>query len=652
MKTIKKYPFGGITQFSDLLGNLKGSDQSEWMGILGGAFPDFSNALQSGSVDNVNQAGQNMFQNAFNTGRNNFAQDYRQQNFDDYYKKSSSWWTRTFNKKKANNQANEALNESVQNQVGSNTNLLGQANAQMGGIEQLFSLFNMLSPQGEQGTSFNPLNWMTNPTRGFQHGGEVAEEGGVSHIQTEKGEMVALENGVITKAKAKKLHKHMDDDEVTDILPEGTLIASRDKKMRFTKKEAEDFVFGYNPIEYTEEGSNSVPKEITMDSFMGKNKLTPADYLKRIKSTYKVEDGEPNDAFLELAKEENLESRIPHIQAMKIMTEMKKPKDRKADQAKFGTTIPTTMPNALNMTRFPVAMYGKGGMTVPKADIGAILGGIGNVFQGFAGMGSAMMQGLTAKRQMKETRELMDRLRGQIDAGASTQQNFLGLGSAASLAGILGQDPTVTAPQLDTRYVDAMPQEMPRYITDQYRRDARMASRPMTNYAMRNAPSFSRGLNAAAMGQANQLNAMGNLAANIGQQNLGMRQNFLNQRGALANQQIMYDTDALNKTRAGRNMQMQGIGGVGANYFSGLGSIDANRLSQQLGVQMGGHNALMGLGQNATNAASMGLFSFANALNPSSMAGADWGNVAPWGGQQQSTGMMNRTPYYNPFGGR
>ena len=158
------------------------------------------------------------------------------------------------------------------------------------------------------------------------------QEGGEewNPIQTEVGEYISHLNGDITPVKAKRLHKNMDDDEVTDILPQGSYVFSRDKKMTIDPRKKFkgmdlDFTLGYGEAYYSEQNPNtSVPKEVKFTDIMNKP-FTPSEYAKVLSQKYPVSDRE-FDAFTTLASNENKESRLPYLEVLKFLSEEKKPK--------------------------------------------------------------------------------------------------------------------------------------------------------------------------------------------------------------------------------------------------------------------------------------------------------------------------------------
>lgn len=188
--------------------------------------------------------------------------------------------------------------------------------------------------------NFPGASYVTEIPMKYQEGGEV-ESPEMVPLQAEVGEYIAFEDGTITPVKAKKRHKHMKDDEVTELLPEGAYIFSRDPKLtlyknkKFKGVDLNDISLGYTPIEYSETEVSSAPKEIKFLDFMNTNKFTPADLASKLKSTYKVTDRE-NDAFATLAIEGNKASRSPYLEIIKGINELKK---EKPDQYKCGGKV-------------------------------------------------------------------------------------------------------------------------------------------------------------------------------------------------------------------------------------------------------------------------------------------------------------------------
>lgn len=525
---------------------------------------------------------------------------------------------------------------------------------QFGGV---FGLMEQLEQfRNRPQNTFNPNNWTVNPTRGmFQFGGDVESAGPeVLAIQTEKGELAALPDNTITKVKAKKKHAQMKADEVTDILPPESFVGSADKRMKFSKKNMQDISFGYGPISYLEGSTSAPPKEHTAADIMTKNKMTPAEYMKVIKNKFST-TGDTQDPFAMRADAENLESRTPYLAAVKYITEMKKPKSAKQEQevpqAKLGYVVPPTdYYNNLNFSPFQTYGYGYGG-NIPKADFGlslAIAGGaalVNQLISGAAQRKANRIQRVGNTQTLTQFNTGMDRLENIFREGADRQRGFLTAGTALGVAGDLLQDTDYTVPQLDTRFVDAMPQQMPRTMMDQARRDMRMASRAGVNFAARNAPSFSRAANMIGMNQANQFNAISNLAAQQAGQNMQLRQNFLQQRGALANQQNMLDAQGENMRRQASNQRLASITNRGTAFTQGLGVTDANLTSNLANIQDRRTTTQMQhiLNQNRTQ--QQDVYALASMLQIPTQA------INTWGMYEMQKKLANLNPQASAVGG-
>lgn len=148
----------------------------------------------------------------------------------------------------------------------------------------------------------------------FEGGGNVGgEEGGLTPIQTSKGETITLIDGSIYKTKSTKTHKQMPSGLITDILPPDAYVASASKKI--SKAKADKMILGYDTIEYTEEGNSSMPNKNTLGDMMSKKTMTSAELMLIIKNKFPTNDLEM-DPFARRAKVANLKSRLPYINAI------------------------------------------------------------------------------------------------------------------------------------------------------------------------------------------------------------------------------------------------------------------------------------------------------------------------------------------------
>jgi hypothetical protein len=106
----------------------------------------------------------------------------------------------------------------------------------------------------------------------YQMGGEVMQNEMPEEvsIQTEVGEVVLMADGSIVDVKAKKKHSQMSDSTVTDILPQGSYIASNDKSTFISKGLADSISLGFSKVAYDElDSMPGQPKELNFGSIFG-----------------------------------------------------------------------------------------------------------------------------------------------------------------------------------------------------------------------------------------------------------------------------------------------------------------------------------------------------------------------------------------------
>lgn len=152
-----------------------------------------------------------------------------------------------------------------------------------------------------------------------QHGG--ATPGAVAS-QTEVGEVVLFPDNMVANVMATKKHKQMDDDEVTDMLPEGSYVFSDDKAMRFNVKDVAEKILGYGMSYYDEHG-NYETEEMEMEDFLPKKgRITFAEAAKFLRSKIKT-TGNRKDLFDIHTDSENMETRVPYLMELISMQDEK-----------------------------------------------------------------------------------------------------------------------------------------------------------------------------------------------------------------------------------------------------------------------------------------------------------------------------------------
>ena len=466
------------------------------------------------------------------------------------------------------------------------------------GPKQLFEKdYNMIKDSPEYKKALKKAGKVENK----QFGGGIDTEMDMNlpvQIQAEKGEMISMPDNRIVPVMAKRRHKNMGDDEVTDILPPGSFVASRDKKMLLTKDDLANVNLGFGPMEYSEDGPTKLPKEMTAADVMSKYKQTPADILKDIAAKY-PEVKRENDIFAGMANELNLTARQPYIAAVKYFTEEKKPDNQKnPEMAKYGYMIPTSQ---MSENPFTDKLGIKGmefrrGGVVPKAQLGQLIAAgasaSGNLFDTI-GKGIGFFDTRKTLRNMESRgNRFFDQSLGELRGLQGRQMSNLGMGTFAAAVPQLLASSDFATPDRSGQFaaLAATPQSVPRSYFDYQMSQARQGIRPYLSMASRNTANAAQAMNMAQASQANMLNSIGNIANQRAMQDLGMRQNYLAQLGALRGQTAAEEAQKLNYQTNFANQRLTNLGSIGSNYFNQASNIDTsgtygrmNLESQRLG---------------------------------------------------------------------
>lgn len=135
--------------------------------------------------------------------------------------------------------------------------------------------------------------------------------------QTEVGEVILMPSGVLADVKARLPHTQMEDDDVTDILPEGSFVFSNSKKsLQEITQEIRDSVIGYGTIRYSETEDTSEVGVVRLgDVIPSGKKLTFADMAKGIRDKFSVVRDQ-KDVFTNVTNADNLAGRVPFLQKL------------------------------------------------------------------------------------------------------------------------------------------------------------------------------------------------------------------------------------------------------------------------------------------------------------------------------------------------
>lgn len=422
---------------------------------------------------------------------------------------------------------------------------------------QLLQMLSLLG--GNQGsTQTSPLN--------RQLGGYVNQPEGLIPIQAE------IQNGIpeqiihldatITDVNAKTSHKKMDDDEVTDLVYEGSYIASSDKSMMLSKKDAEEYLIGVETLPYSEHKNGKIPIDVLLsDIFKDDKKLLPSELAKRIKKKFAVVEDDDLcddlelDIFEKNTNQENLISRTPWLSSLIDMSETLKEKRGEKDD---------------------VQSFGKGGFLNKKKEyqIGGLVENIGPILDLLRGAGTAIGGIVNNNRSNRGTatnlaarqdslQQSLNFLNGNLLPSLRNNNNSsLQVGAAS----ILGQDPRVDAADFGAARQALQNGRNRSLITT--RQSERAAATPRLNTAALAAQLGQRGASNIINNQSSQtLAAINSAATQRLQNNSRVEQNFASQLANLNIRDAQSQTSAANSTRANQNNQLRTLGAQGLNFL-------------------------------------------------------------------------------------
>jgi hypothetical protein len=427
-------------------------------------------------------------------------------------------------------------------------------------------------------------------------------------VQTESGgkgkeEMIILPSLDILPVNATMRHSKMQDDEVTDLLPENSYIASQ-FGFNLKREEAANIVTEVGVKPYNIFGGNSVPLEQTLASMFDKKEQSPSDVVRNIKKKFEIVDG--NDPFTLAANDENRLNSLPYLQGVIIMSEEEKKRKAKSNTKGDGK-IQVEEGAGTYPELDPSQVFANGGRVMrsnntQNAFLGALIGG--GLLQG----ASALYGLYNSGKEKKEIKRIQAINEKDIDNLAEKQSANNAMGAGVGIASILAQDTKIEGPQLEIqRLLQRQSQLSPDLIngmSNQY-----FNSAPIQD-AFSNTGNFQRGVAAGALnfGQA-QANA-NQLQYNNAAQGLERSNKFSAEIQNIINQQKGIDTSTANQNRAARNSQLSGLGGIGMGYFNTDSNIQGAQTNAQIANRGTAQAALSQVNaaqrQSVQNVANMG----------------------------------------------
>lgn len=196
----------------------------------------------------------------------------------------------------------------------------------VGGVQSALKMAHYDNALEEQNR--NMYESATVQPRSFELGGAIEPMLGTEYtpIQAEKGdkgkEVLILPSLDIVDSGAEKSHDEMDEEEITDVVPEGTYVFSSSEDMELDLKAVADTIVGLGISSYTEDGDNYGGHFIKFQDIFGdEGEMTFSEAANKVKGKYKTVENNTEDIFTKATNEDNKSSRMPIIQELIMMQE-------------------------------------------------------------------------------------------------------------------------------------------------------------------------------------------------------------------------------------------------------------------------------------------------------------------------------------------
>lgn len=259
-------------------------------------------------------------------------------------------------------------------------------------------------------------------------------------IQTEKDELIVLPTKDVVKVNANKRHSKMEDDEVTDIVPDGSYVLSQYGDVDIYKDEADQYIIETQNRPYNLHKQNTPPTVRTLGDFMTKKKMKPADLARIILSKYKTVD--LSDPFAEQTNRANKYAASRYIDAIVELSEIDKERKGLNDvsEAELYQQNPEMM--ALNGGRVL-----KAGYKINKKQAGGVAGAAAALL----GVGASLYSDIENRKLLKENTAASLR---DIDKLSTEQKGYENLSLGTALFN--PQDPRVELARQKTGYLSGI----------------------------------------------------------------------------------------------------------------------------------------------------------------------------------------------------
>ena len=373
----------------------------------------------------------------------------------------------------------------------------------------------------------------------------AAENGAIVNygkVQAEKDEIIVLPDGSIVEPASKTFHNKMDSDEVTEYLPQGSIVFSNKvmvKKSAFEGKKGD--VVAASVANYTETEKPELPIEFKISELFGsKKEMSSAELIKEVKRRFPIKEvqdnGTENPKLTPIDKqtnEQNKLARIPYITAIF---------DKVKNKMKTDTTDNPVKANA--------------GVILAAAQAG------GNIL---GALGSQYMNYLNTKKNRELLKKWYDTSNANLNTGAA-------IGMLSALV-----NPYIPKKNIDAQrdYLNEMPDKVPYYLQDSAYNQLSADSNMRTRSLFENTTSFNKAANAASAYDVNALDAKSRLATNFASQNMGLQNAKLNAQLGYEEKWAGEEQNRISKILQNINAIKANLGDQGVNYFNQKNALES-----------------------------------------------------------------------------
>ena len=474
-------------------------------------------------------------------------------------------------------------------------------------------------------------------------------------IQTEKGEMIVMPTGDLVKVMATKRHHQMDEDEVTDVAPEGAYILSSFGKVRINKDEAEQIITETGVKPYRIGGIQDSPTEKNLASMMTKKSMAPADIAKRVDRFFPVNS--TSNPFELAANNENKTHRVPYLEGLIQLSELDKLRKgidsgMESQQQENEDEMTQAFKNGgstwggVPMRNMLIPKFQSSGGVPPVDPWSAVIQAGTGLIQTGADLWNSYQQRKAQKEFVKKGTFLSDTAYGKA-------RNEMGMGYLAGMLGVMNQDPTVTAKYNDPTYLRQMQTRTPMSTLEAI---SNRSYANMPNY-MQNAPTWQAGLGAQQAAYAAALKGANDARLTIGEQDRNAQNDWLKLMQTNLELNNNNRVEAVNATRLNRNQQVGALGNQTQGYMDSLANATLGQLSNQLSLEGVRANANVNFSNNIANSIKGGVQTIGtagisyldsrNKTTPTYNSGASYGSGVGTG----YGGTGPSTPGYTCVGG-